>query len=159
MKLLFISFLFNGDYQKMAVWLLVAAILAIIPNIASLIDLRTGINASKRLGVFKTTSYGLRQTISKDRDYLMYFFLLFLIDCCLSFFIDYPILCIVCAIAETIIEVISIRENVNKGRSGNNHDPIELMQSIATAYGDEKAKKIFDIIKDQTNESKSDSNQ
>jgi hypothetical protein len=146
--LLFISFLFNGDYQKMAVWLLAAAILAIIPNVASLVDLHAGIQASKRLGVFKTTSYGLRQTVSKDRDYLMYFFLLFLIDCCLSFFVGFPVLCSLCAISETAIEVISVRENTKKGRSGNNHDPIELMQSIATAYGEDKAKKIFDILKE-----------
>jgi hypothetical protein len=158
MNLLFISYLFSGDYHKMAIWLLVAAILAIIPNIASVIDLKTGINASKRLGIFKTTSFGLRQTISKDRDYLMYFFLLFLIDCCLSFFIDFPVLCILCAVAETIIEVISIRENLSKGQT-NNHDPIALMQTIATAYGDDKAQRIFDIIKDKTNESKSTTDQ
>ena len=158
MNLLFISYLFSGDFHKMAIWLLVAAILAIIPNVASVIDLKTGINASKRLGIFKTTSFGLRQTISKDRDYLMYFFLLFLIDCCLSFFIDFPVLCILCAVAETIIEVISIRENLSKGQT-NNHDPIALMQTIATAYGDDKAQRIFDIIKDKTNESKSTTNQ
>ena len=158
MNLLFISYLFSGDFHKMAIWLLVAAILAIIPNVASIIDLKTGINASKRLGIFKTTSFGLRQTISKDRDYLMYFFLLFLIDCCLSFFIDFPVLCILCAVAETIIEVISIRENLSKGQT-NNHDPIALMQTIATAYGDDKAQKIFDIIKDKTNESKSTTDQ
>ncbi len=158
MNLLFISYLFSGDFHKMAIWLLVAAILAIIPNVASIIDLKTGINASKRLGIFKTTSFGLRQTISKDRDYLMYFFLLFLIDCCLSFFIDFPVLCILCAVAETIIEVISIRENLSKGQT-NNHDPIALMQTIATAYGDDKAQRIFDIIKDKTNESKSTTDQ
>ena len=158
MNLLFISYLFSGDFHKMAIWLLVAAILAIIPNVASAIDLKTGINASKRLGIFKTTSFGLRQTISKDRDYLMYFFLLFLIDCCLSFFIDFPVLCILCAVAETIIEVISIRENLSKGQT-NNHDPIALMQTIATAYGDDKAQRIFDIIKDKTNESKSTTDQ
>jgi hypothetical protein len=158
MNLLFISYLFSGDFHKMAIWLLVAAILAIIPNVASVIDLKTGINASKRLGIFKTTSFGLRQTISKDRDYLMYFFLLFLIDCCLSFFIDFPVLCILCAVAETIIEVISIRENLSKGQT-NNHDPIALMQTIATAYGDDKAQRIFDIIKDKTNESKSTTDQ
>ena len=29
------------------------------------------------------------------------------------------------------------------------HDPIALMQSIATAYGQDKADKIFNIIKQQ----------
>jgi len=129
-------------------WLLVSAVLAVIINISSIFDLVTGIKASKRLGNFKTTSFGLRQTISKDRDYMMYYFLMFLIDCCLSFFVDFPVLCTLCAISEIIIEVISIRENMHKGRT-ETHDPIAMMQSIATAYGQDKADKIFNIIKQQ----------
>ncbi len=152
MNVLFISYLLAGDSSKIATWLLVAAVLAFIPNIASFIDLITGIKASKRLGNFQTTSFGLRQTISKDRDYMMYFFLMFLIDCCLSFFIDFPVMCILCAMAETIIEVISIRENMHKGRT-DTHDPIAMMQSIATAYGQDKADKIFNIIKQQEEKS------
>jgi len=129
-------------------WLLVSAVLAVIINVSSIFDLVTGIKASKRLGNFKTTSFGLRQTISKDRDYMMYYFLMFLIDCCLSFFVDFPVLCTLCAISEIIIEVISIRENMHKGRT-ETHDPIAMMQSIATAYGQDKADKIFNIIKQQ----------
>ena len=158
MSLLFISYLFNGDYNKMQIWFFMVGILAMIPHIASGIDLKTGIDASKRLGLFKTTSFGLRRTVRKDIEYLTYFFLMFLLDCCLNFFIDIPILCIICTIAETIIEVISIRENLCKGQI-NNHDPIALMQTIATAYGDDKAQRIFDIIKDKTNESKSTTDQ
>jgi len=146
MKMLFINYLLSGDYPKVAIWLLVVAILAIIPNVASIFDLVTGIKASKRLGNFKTTSYGLRKTVGKDKEYLTYFFLFALIDCCLSFFIEMPILCIFCAIAETVIEVVSIRENMHKGQS-DIHDPMELMKAIATAYGQDKADKIFDVIK------------
>ena len=148
MKMLFISYLLTGETSKIATWLLVSAVLAVIINISSIFDLVTGIKASKRLGNFKTTSFGLRQTISKDRDYMMYYFLMFLIDCCLSFFVDFPILCTLCAISEIIIEVISIRENMHKGRT-DTHDPIAMMQSIATAYGQDKADKIFNIIKQQ----------
>ena len=148
MKMLFISYLLTGETSKIAMWLLVSAVLAVIINISSIFDLVTGIKASKRLGNFKTTSFGLRQTISKDRDYMMYYFLMFLIDCCLSFFVDFPVLCTLCAISEIIIEVISIRENMHKGRT-ETHDPIAMMQSIATAYGQDKADKIFNIIKQQ----------
>lgn len=146
--MLFISYLLTGETSKIAMWLLVSAVLAVIINISSIFDLVTGIKASKRLGNFKTTSFGLRQTISKDRDYMMYYFLMFLIDCCLSFFVDFPVLCTLCAISEIIIEVISIRENMHKGRT-ETHDPIAMMQSIATAYGQDKADKIFNIIKQQ----------
>ena len=152
MKMLFISYLLTGETSKIAMWLLVSAVLAVIINISSIFDLVTGIKASKRLGNFKTTSFGLRQTISKDRDYMMYYFLMFLIDCCLSFFVDFPVLCTLCAISEIIIEVISIRENMHKGRT-ETHDPIAMMQSIATAYGQDKADKIFNIIKQQEEKS------
>ena len=111
--MLFISYLLTGETSKIAMWLLVSAVLAVIINVSSIFDLVTGIKASKRLGNFKTTSFGLRQTISKDRDYMMYYFLMFLIDCCLSFFVDFPVLCTLCAISEIIIEVISIRENMS----------------------------------------------
>jgi len=150
--MLFISYLLTGETSKIAMWLLVSAVLAVIINVSSIFDLVTGIKASKRLGNFKTTSFGLRQTISKDRDYMMYYFLMFLIDCCLSFFVDFPVLCTLCAISEIIIEVISIRENMHKGRT-ETHDPIAMMQSIATAYGQDKADKIFNIIKQQEEKS------
>jgi len=149
MKLLFISFLLSGDYHGLYNWMLTAAILACLPQIAAVVDLITGILASKRLGVFKTTSYGLRKTVSKCSEYILYFFLLLLLDGCLSFFISFPILCVICALAETLIEVVSIRENLKKGRK-DEHDPIDLMQSIATAYGEDKASKIIDIIKNKT---------
>ena len=38
--------------------------------------------------------------------------------------------------------------NMHKGRT-ETHDPIAMMQSIATAYGQDKADKIFNIIKQQ----------
>jgi len=155
MKMLFISYLLTGETSKIATWLLVSAVLAVIINVSSVFDLVTGIKASKRLGNFKTTSFGLRQTISKDRDYMMYYFLMFLIDCCLSFFVDFPVLCTLCAISEIIIEVISIRENMHKGRT-DAHDPIALMQSLATAYGQDKADKIFNIIKQQEEKNNED---
>jgi|WetSurMetagenome_2_1015567.scaffolds.fasta_scaffold787681_2 hypothetical protein len=158
MNLLFISFLLNGDYHGLYNWMLTAAILACLPQIAAVVDLITGILASKRLGIFRTTSYGLRKTVSKCSEYILYFFLLLLLDGCLSFFITFPILCVICALAETLIEVVSIRENLKKGRT-DEHDPIDLMQSIATAYGEDKASKIIEIIKDKANESKSDTNQ
>lgn len=148
MSLCFISYIFKGDYHQLAIWFLVVGIVALIPNIASMFDLKTGINASKRLGTFKTTSAGLRKTIQKDKDYMIYFALLFLIDACLSFFIEFPVLCIVCAIAETAIELYSVRENMAKGRGVEDKpaDPLAKMGQLAAILGEEKAKDVLDIL-------------
>lgn len=147
MKLLFINYIFHSDAHGLAMWFLVVGLVALIPNIASLVDLKTGINASKRLGQFKTTSFGLRETIKKDKDYMIYFVLMLLIDSCLSFFIDFPVLCIICAIAETAIELYSVRENMQKGRTDYKPaDPITKMQQLVTLIGPDKAQQVMDII-------------
>ncbi|WP_321437244.1 hypothetical protein [uncultured Bacteroides sp.] len=156
MKLLFINYIFHNDTHGIAMWFLVVGLMALIPNIASLFDLKTGINASKRLGQFKTTSFGLRETIKKDKDYMIYFVLMMLIDSCLSFFIDIPILCIVCAIAETAIELYSVRENMAKGRSKEETpaDPLGMMQQLVSVLGQDKAQQVFNILTTKQDESK-----
>ena len=148
MKLLFINYIFHSDAHGLAMWFLVVGLVALIPNIASLVDLKTGINASKRLGQFKTTSFGLRETIKKDKDYMIYFVLMLLIDSCLSFFIDFPVLCIICAIAETAIELYSVRENMQKGRTLEDApaDPIGKMQQLVSLIGPDKAQEVFNIL-------------
>ncbi len=148
MTLLFISYIFTGNIHQLEMWFLVVGLMALIPNIASLFDLRTGINASKRLGNFQTTSFGLRKTIQKDKDYMIYFVLMMMIDACLSFFIDIPVLCIVCAIAETAIELYSVRENMQKGRTKEDApaDPLGKMQQLIGILGEDKAKQVFDVL-------------
>ena len=155
MDLLFINYIFKGDAHGIAMWFFVVGIVALIPNIASLFDLKTGINASKRLGQFITTSFGLRETIKKDKDYMIYFVLMMLIDSCLSFFIDFPVLCVICAIAETAIELYSVRENMQKGRTKEDTpaDPISKMQQLVSLIGPDKAQEVFNILTNK-NESK-----
>lgn len=147
-QLLFINYIFKGDMHMLSVWFAVVGIMALLPNIASIFDLKTGINASKRLGQFKTTSFGLRKTIEKDKDYMTYFILVMMIDACLSFFIEIPILCIACSIAETAIELYSVRENMAKGRTKENApaDPLGKMQQLIGILGEDKAKQAFDIL-------------
>ena len=60
MELLFVKSILNQDWYTLAVKLGYQALAWVIILIACFVDLRTGMNASKAHGVFKTNSYGLR---------------------------------------------------------------------------------------------------
>ena len=147
-QLLFITYLLNGDTHGLQMWLAAVGIMALLPVIASLFDLRTGIKKSKIVGNFKTTSYGLKKTRDKDLVYLLFYLMFAMIDCCLSFIVDFPLLCVFCSIAEVAIEAWSIHENIaviNKDM----HDPIDIMKAISCTYGindPDKLAIIFDKI-------------
>lgn len=144
-QLLFITYLLNGDTHGLQMWLAAVGIMALLPIIASLFDLRTGIKKSKIVGNFKTTSYGLKKTRDKDLVYLLFYLMFAMIDCCLSFIVEFPLLCVFCSIAEVAIEAWSIHENIaviNKDM----HDPIDLMKAISCTYGINDPDKIAAII-------------
>ena len=155
-QFLFIAHLMSEDHRKAVIWLIVVGLMSMLPVIASIIDLFTAISASKRVGEFKTTSYGLRKTIVKDRDYLTFFFFAAIVDACLSFFVQAPILCILCAASEVLIEWLSVRENMQKARKGA-HDPLEVAKAFAKAYGIEDAKKLIAVM-DELKLKKGDNN-
>lgn len=143
-NLLFIVHLMNEDVHKIAVWCIVVSVLAMLPVIASGIDLFTAIHANKRIGSFKTTSYGLRKTLKKDMYYMILFFMSAVLDACLSFFLSMPILCIAVAFAEVAIEWISVQENLQKGKDGI-RDPVEVAKAFLAAYGSDESKRLLDI--------------
>ena len=85
MNLLFIPSLLQGDMKSFLLKLSMVFLMWLIVFIASLVDLKTGIDGSKRLGSFKTTSRGLRQTIKKDLQYFMLLVVGLLFDFVLSY--------------------------------------------------------------------------
>lgn len=147
----------NGDIWGLKMWLAAVGIMALLPIIASIFDLKTGIKKSKVLGNFKTTSYGLKKTRDKDFIYLLFYMMFAMIDSCLSFLLPFPLLCVFCSISEVAIEAWSVHENlqvVNK----DFHDPIEIMKAISNTYGindPDKLAEIFDRIKEERNASES----
>lgn len=139
MKALFISQLIHGDIQSCQYWLLAIAIMGIGIIIAAIVDLRYGRMASKAMGVYRTTSYGLRKTVFKLKDYLTFLMFGALIDGCASFFFDAPFCSALVTIGVILIEGISVREKINAINKG--HDPIQAAKALANAYG------ISDITK------------
>lgn len=142
---MFISFMLDGDNRKVGIWLLAIAIMAILVVVASLIDLHWGIRASKRIGQFKTTSFGLRKTVSKDKCYLTLYFFAVMIDACLSFFVTVPIASILMCAGEIVIEGVSVHEKMQQLKSLD-VAPLTVAKAIANTYGVQDAEKIHSIV-------------
>lgn len=145
-QILFISHLLNGDIPAVGYWLAAVGVIALLVVVASVFDLRLGIKASKKVGQFKTTSFGLRKTIGKDKDYMTFYFFAVLIDSCLSFVLEIPVACVCVAVAEILIEGVSVREKLAMLKSGTT-DPLAVAKAVATAYGISDAEKIAQVLK------------
>ena len=158
MKILFISQLIHGDIATFQYWLLAIAIMALLIIIATLIDLRYGRMASKVVGIFKTTSYGLRKTVYKTKDYLTFLMFGGMIDGCLSLFVDLPFCSAVVTVGVVLIEGLSVREKIKAINKG--HDPLLAAKAIANAYGITDLHKIEGVIQEiiKNEEKTNDSN-
>jgi len=168
MNLLFIPSLLTGDIKGFLFKLAIVLLLWLIAFSASLVDLKTGKEASKRLGNFKTTSYGLRQTIKKDGQYFALLLVAFLFDFVFSYLtvlsdtisfliiFSIPIFTIIGVIIVILIEWISVKENLAKGRSEIDkaaipEEKLNLALELVSVLGDDKMKAIAEIIKSKEN--------
>jgi len=132
MNLLFIPSLLSGDYRTFFIKLSIVIGLWMIVILASSVDLKTGIDASKRLGKFKTTSKGLRQTLKKLFEYFAFLTIALLFDFVVSYLTTLsdiisifglfrvPVFTIGSIIIILIIEGISVKENIEKGKKKPN---------------------------------------
>lgn len=162
--LLFIPALLAGDINAFMVKVAVVILLWLVVIAASIFDLITGIAASRRTGQKRTTSWGLRRTLSKDLQYIALLFAFLLIDIILSFLSPYvaifnvPICSIIIASGETIIEAISIAENTRKGKN-KEQDKIDDIQqfalSVVDTLGSEKAKQYLEAVQKYVEQKKS----
>jgi len=144
-QLLFIKPLIEGDIESVKYWGLAIGIMALLVIMSSLVDLGWGIRASKACGAFKTTSYGLKKTVEKLVSYLSFFFLGVMIDACLGFFTPFPFACIVVAVAEILIETVSVYENRKRAKIGG-EDPLNVIKAVAKTFGVTDAEKIREIL-------------
>lgn len=151
--LLFISYLLEGDTKGIALWCLAVGCMGILVILASIIDLRYGIQASRYLGIYKTRSYGLRQTEIKDKNYMSLYFFAVLIDACLSFFVKIPAACACMAIGEIVVEAISVREKIHIMKK-DEKDPLDVAKAVANAYGITDVTKIADVMNMLENKNK-----
>lgn len=144
-NLLFIHHIITGDFDNLKWWTLAIAIMGAMVLLSSVIDLIYGVKASKAAGIFQTTSYGLRKTVEKDVSYMMFYLFSIMLDGCLSFFVSVPTCCIVVAVAEILIEGVSVYEN-RKRANVNGSDPMAVVRAVIKTYGISDAQKIEEVV-------------
>ena len=165
MTLLFIKAILQHDWYTLAVKLGYQALAWVFVLFACFIDLKTGITASKAHGVFKTSSYGLRMTLKKFKDYMDVFLMAFVIDVFLSIFntqadsysflsiFSLPLVTIVIFIYTMATEMISVLENKRKAKGAPIYTPeaINAINEITETLGIDGLTKLSEMIKNKSN--------
>ena len=165
MTLIFIQSILNHDWYALSVKLGYQALAWVFVLFACFVDLKTGITASKANGVFKTSSYGLRMTLKKFKDYMDVFLMAFAIDVFLSIFttmanqysflsiFSIPLVTIVIFIYTMATELISVLENKRKAKGTPIYTPeaINAINEITKAIGADGLTKISELIKENVN--------
>lgn len=157
MTLLFIPSLLEGNVDAFLTKVAVVVLLWLIVIAASMIDLITGIAASKRTGVKHTTSWGLRRTVSKDLQYLALLAMLLIIDIGLSALSQQlplfamPLLSTLGVITISVVEAISVAENTRKGKAPEDDkmdDIQQLVMAVADKLGKDKTKAFLQALEE-----------
>lgn len=162
MKLLFINHIISGNYSTALMEFFGVMLLWLIIVVSAFVDLKTGIDASKASGCFRTTSSGLRKTLKKISDYIMIMIIALLFDVATSYLVlisdVFPVLSIfrvpLVSMAATAfiiyIEGVSVKENVEKRKGGKIVSPEatnELLK-IIEVLGDEKVKALAKLLRE-----------
>lgn len=157
MTLLFIPSLMEGNIDAFLTKVAVVVLLWLIVIAASMIDLITGIAASKRTGIQHTTSWGLRRTVSKDLQYLALLAMLLIIDIGLSALskqlplFSMPLLSTLGVITISVVEAISVAENTRKGKAPEDDkmdDIHQLVMAVADKLGKDKTKAFLEALEE-----------
>ena len=165
MTLLFIKAILQHDWYTLAVKLGYQALAWVFVLFACFIDLKTGITASRAKGVFKTSSYGLRMTLKKFKDYMDVFLMAFVIDVFLSIFntqsdsysflsiFSLPLVTIVIFVYTMATEMISVLENKRKAKGAPIYTPeaINAINEITQTIGIDGLTKLSEMIKNKSN--------
>ena len=155
--MLFIPSLMEGNIDAFLTKVAVVVLLWLIVIAASMIDLITGIAASKRTGIQHTTSWGLRRTVSKDLQYLALLAMLLIIDIGLSALsqqlplFEMPLLSTLGVITISVVEAISVAENTRKGKAPEDDkmdDIQQLVMAVADKLGKDKTKAFLQALED-----------
>ena len=147
----------EGNIDAFLTKVAVVVLLWLIVIAASMIDLITGIAASKRTGIQHTTSWGLRRTVSKDLQYLALLAMLLIIDIGLSALsqqlplFEMPLLSTLGVITISVVEAISVAENTRKGKAPEDDkmdDIQQLVMAVADKLGKDKTKAFLQALED-----------
>ena len=153
--LLFIPALLEGDVHGFMVKLSVMLFSFLFVIVAVNLDLISGIAASKRTGTKRTTSWGLRRTLTKLLEYFAVFIVMLLLDMGLSVFSQFlsifsvPLLSGLAVIVECVTEGISVLENTRRGRDKDEDkidDLTQLAQATVDAVGKDNLKNYLEAL-------------
>lgn len=153
--LLFIPALLEGDVHGFMVKLSVMLFSFLFVIVAVNLDLISGIAASKRTGTKRTTSWGLRRTLTKLLQYFAVFIVMLLLDMGLSVFSPFlsifsvPLLSGLAVIVECVTEGISVLENTRRGRNKDEDkidDLTQLAQATVDAVGKDNLKNYLEAL-------------
>lgn len=164
MEVLFINSILHHDWYGLCIKLAYQGLAWVFVLFACFIDLKTGITASKANGVFRTSSYGLRQTLKKFKDYMDVFLMAFVIDVFLSIFntmadsytflsiFNLPLVTITIFVYTMATELISILENKRKAKGSPIYTPqaIDAINEITKSLGIDGLEKLSEMIKSKT---------
>lgn len=148
----FIPQLLERHYDVFFEKLAVVVLLWFLVVVASCVDLVTGIAASKRLGIFSTTSRGLRKTLTKNLSYFAVLVILLLMDVVLSYlslkidFFNIPICSISGVLVIIAIEAWSVQENVKRGRENSSAGVLDTATRIVSVLGDDKVRDLVNAL-------------
>lgn len=158
MVLGFIPALLAEDYKAFWLKLSIIGLMWICVIIATVVDIITGISASKRVSNTKITSSGLRKTLTKNVQYIGVLICALMLDIVLSYLSEYvsifnvPLITIIAVIVECAIETISVNENIHKGKTGD-INAIKLTTSIVkNVTTNENVKNTIEVIEKITEE-------
>ena len=165
MTVLFINSILHHDWYTLSIKLGYQALAWVFVLFACFVDLKTGIAASKTHGVFKTSSYGLRMTLKKFKDYMHVFLMAFVIDVFLSILntladnysflsiFSLPLVTIVIFVYTMATEMISVLENKRKAKGAPIYTPeaINAINEITETIGIDGLTKLSEMIKNKSN--------
>ncbi len=126
----------NKNYEALIMQLTVVLIAWLIVILSIGIDLYFGIKKSRELGLFKTHSYGLRETSKKTVQYLAFMAFMLFIDVLNPVwvyfdFVPLPLLSIFGAIVLVYTEWKSVREKADeKFRYAIKNNPVDIINFI-----------------------------
>ncbi len=166
MVLLFVDTLLHKDFDTLFIKIAIVVLFWLLPIVASLIDLFTGIRASKiNNNRRKLHSNGMRKTVYKMLSYLSLLFVFFLIDFATSYLVTLsdiigilgvfrvPIFTLITSVLLCAIEGWSIKENIeilNNAEIIPNRT-LDKAIDLAKILGDDKIDRILDVFREPSN--------
>lgn len=153
-NLLLIKAIMTGDYSIFLRKLLIVLICNVIIIVASGFDFYTALRKAK---VCKERIYsgGLRKTIKKDIEYILFCYLMFLLDILASIWVDFPFFIMISTAGVVLIEAYSVLENLRAMKSNAANIPMRVKEILENK---DEINKLINLIDGASNSGNTESN-